>query len=99
MPSIIPAAPPMPLGGANVEKERETVPWPESAVGLNSRELRAALTEFVGVGEPKIAGETWTVEAEPGGCSDWARVYTIRFVRGRVASVDVDRRYTGKHCM
>jgi hypothetical protein len=86
---------------------------PDPWIGLTYAEVRKATargaaersfgppdTDYPGVPTVTVHGPEWTIEWEPGGCSDWTMALFLHFTNGRVARVTTKHRYhsTGKEC-
>jgi hypothetical protein len=71
-----------------------------TARGSTERSFGPANTTYYGVPTLTVRGSDWTIEWEPGGCSDWTMALFLHFSNGRVARVTMKDRYhsTGKEC-
>lgn len=85
---------------------------PDPWIGLTYAQVRKATasdstrtfgppnTEYYGDPTVTVRGAEWTIEWEPGGCSDWTMAIVLTFSNGRVVRVATKQRFrsTGKEC-
>lgn len=83
------------------------ITFEDAWIGMTPAEVRESLkgsararVQLTGTPVLTIRGDTWLVEWEPGGCSDWTQLLTLRFSGGRVVKANEKPRhhYTGKEC-